>query len=146
MPERDTRAPSKRPSGWWDAIGAGASLACLVHCLGLPLLLTLMPAAATLLDVPHDFHVVALAVAVPSSAIAMARGYRHHGVALPALLGAIGLALLCLGTLSGAPLAVETGLTVCGSVILAIAHLRNWRLQRRTRSKPAIDGGCSQGA
>lgn len=115
---------------WWDAFAVGASALCLFHCLALPLILALAPAASNVLGMPTWFHLAAFAVAVPASAIAMRRGYRHHGVALPALLGTIGLVLLGLGALCGFRLLVETGFTVFGSVLLAAGHLRNWRLQR----------------
>lgn len=126
-------------SGAWDAIAGGVSLLCLVHCLGLPLLLGLLPAIGSILHVPHSFHVAMLAIAVPASAIAMQRGYRHHGILLPALLGAIGLLLLGLGAMSHDRLWVETGFTVCGSVTLALAHLRNWRLQLQTNLQRPVE-------
>lgn len=88
-----------------------------------------------MVGLPGWFHVTAFAAAVPASAIAMRRGYLHHGAALPALLGIVGLVLLALGALSGFPFVAETGLTVSGSVVLAVGHLRNWRLQRAASSE-----------
>jgi len=114
---------------WWDAFAVGASALCLVHCLALPLILALAPAASTVLGMPAWFHQAAFALAVPASALAMRRGYLHHGAVLPALLGMIGLVLLGLGALCGFRILLETGFTVSGSVLLAAGHFRNWTLQ-----------------
>jgi hypothetical protein len=45
--------------------------------------------------------------------------------------GATGLVLIGLGALAGFRLALETGVTVIGSLLLAVGHLRNWRLRTR---------------
>lgn len=114
---------------WLDLLGAGASAACLAHCLLLPLLLALLPALSSLLAVPEAVHLAAFGFAVPASGLAMARGYRLHGILQPAAVGAAGLAALGLGTLGGFDWLAETGLTVAGSLLLMAAHLRNWRLR-----------------
>jgi hypothetical protein len=124
-----------RQSVWLDAVAIGASLACLVHCLVLPLLLALVPALARAIAVPESFHRAALLFAIPASAWAMRAGYRHHSTALPALFGAIGLLLLVGGALGGFDLAIETGVTVIGSLMLASAHWVNWSLQRRMETR-----------
>lgn len=123
----------------------GASVACLIHCLLLPLVLAILPAASGWLGLPEEFHVLAFALAVPASSFAMIQGYRHHGAILPVMLGATGLTLVGIGALSGFRLAAETGFTVSGSVLLAIGHLRNWRLRRlawRTSLRCPDDAGC----
>jgi hypothetical protein len=60
----------------------------------------------------------------------MRSGYRSHGLVHPLLLGGLGLVFLGIGALAGFRLLAETGVTVLGSLLLALAHLRNWRLQR----------------
>lgn len=116
----------------WDGVALGVSIGCLVHCVGMPVLLALMPALGGVIGLPEWLHLAAFSMAVPASALAMRTGYRRHGRALPALLGAKGLLLLGLGLLSGASFATETGLTVCGSVLLVVAHIRNWQLRNRS--------------
>jgi hypothetical protein len=127
-PNDHRRAPLWR---WLDAAAIGASAACLVHCLMLPLLFAALPAASRLLSLPESFHLAAFAFAVPASAIAMGTGYRHHGALLPAGFGAIGLLLIGIGALGGLELLLETGVTVAGSLLLATGHLGNWRLRAR---------------
>jgi hypothetical protein len=122
---------SRIGSSWLDAFAVGASAACLVHCLVIPLLLALAPALVSLIGMPEWFHLAAFAFAVPTSALAMQRGFRDHGVVMPAIFAAIGLALLGLGALGGFSILLETGLTVPGSVVLAIGHIGNWKLLRR---------------
>lgn len=115
----------------------GASAVCLAHCLMLPLLFALLPAASRLFAVPEAFHIGAFVLAIPASALAMRTGYRHHGIVHPVLLGLLGLILLGVGALGGQRLLIETGFTVTGSVLLAIGHLSNWRLRHaasRTRT------------
>jgi hypothetical protein len=124
-----------RQRAWLDAVAIGASLACLVHCLVLPLLLALLPALTRVVAVPESFHLGAFLFAIPASAWAMHTGYRHHGALFPALFGAIGLLLLGGGALGGFDLAIETGVTVLGSLVLASAHWVNWSLQRRIETR-----------
>jgi len=114
---------------WLEGLAISASAACLVHCLGVPLLFALLPAASSLLGVPESFHLVAFIIAVPASGLALLSGYRRHGAMLPVLCGAGGLLLLGAGALGGQAYLVETGLTVIGSLVLGFGHLRNWRLR-----------------
>lgn len=126
-----TEGSDHRPAiAWLDGLAVGASAVCLVHCLALPLLFALVPAAAAVLGLPHGFHVALFALAVPASAVALCSGYRRHGMILPLALGALGLALLGLGAVAGFRIVAETGVTVAGSFLLAAGHLRNWRLQK----------------
>jgi hypothetical protein len=121
-----------RTSAWMDALAIGSSIACLIHCLMLPLLFAALPAASRMFGLPESFHLAAFLFAVPASAIAMASGFRHHGAVLPAAVGAIGLVLIGVGALAGFELWLETGITVAGSLLLAFAHLKNWRLRARS--------------
>ncbi|WP_162806452.1 MerC domain-containing protein [Sphingosinicella terrae] len=121
--------------GWADLLAVGASAACLIHCLFLPVVVAFAPALTTLLSLPEAFHLIAFLFAVPVSGWAMARGYRLHGAAQPALVGAIGLGALGLGSLAGSSWLVETGCTIAGSILLAFAHLRNWRLNNERLSR-----------
>lgn len=94
-----------------------------------------------MLELPESFHLLAILFALPASAFAMRMGYLRHGAALPALLAACGLTLLALGALAGMSALTETGLTVAGSLLLASAHLGNWRLAALDTRKlrPAVE-------
>ena len=67
-------------------------------------MLALMPALGGVIGLPEWLHLASFLMAVPASALAMRTGYRLHGRALPALLGAKGLLLLGLGLRPGHPL------------------------------------------
>jgi hypothetical protein len=125
-----------RPSPRADGIAAGLSLLCLVHCLGLPLAIAMVPALASALSLPETVHLGLFLLAVPASAVALLAGYRHHGAMLPALFGGLGLALLGIGALAAQSELQETGFTVVGSMVLAGAHLRNWRLRLQGCPRP----------
>jgi hypothetical protein len=112
---------------WLDGFAMGASAACLVHCLLLPALLVALPTMAAFLTIPEGFHLAAFALAVPTSLLAMASGYRRHCRLLPAGLAAVGLLLLGTGAL-GASEAAETILSVSGALVLGLAHALNWRV------------------
>ena len=120
---------SEKQSDWLERAALGASVACLVHCLALPLLLAALPVLSTVLDVPESIHVWILAFAIPTSAIAFVTGRAHHGAIYPLVLGVGGLFLLAIGALVFGTSAAETPVTVCGSLMLAGAHLANWRLR-----------------
>ena len=110
-----------------DSIAIGASFACLIHCLALPLLLAALPAASQLLDIPESFHLMMLAIAIPTSTFALVSGYRTHGAVVPAILGFIGLSFMLIGAVWLDSKSIETALTVLGSLTLAMAHIGNWQ-------------------
>jgi len=120
-------------TGWFDSLAVGASAVCLIHCLALPLVIAALPALANVLEVPASFHLAMLALAVPVSGFALISGFRRHGAVLPAMLGGVGLALLAIGASLLSRPAAETGVTVMGGLLLAGAHIRNWRLGNQPR-------------
>lgn len=106
------------------------SIGCLVHCLALPLVIALLPATASWLDVPEGFHLWAVLTAVPISLYMLLTSYRGHGDPVPLLLGSNGLTLMACALLTQAAL-METAVTSAGAFLLAGAHLVNWRLRER---------------
>lgn len=117
--------------GWLDHFAVGASLLCLVHCLALPILIAALPVLAQAFDLGEGFHLLILAAAIPTSAIALAAGHRRHGALVPVLVGVVGLVLMAAGAVFVSRAAAETALTVAGSLLLAGAHIANWRLRTR---------------
>jgi hypothetical protein len=129
---------SGRAAPWLDVLAIGASGACLLHCLFLPLTFAILPAAARFIELPESFHIAAFATAVPASALAIIAGYRRHGALLPGIIAGPGLLLIGFGALGGFDLILETGLSVLGSVILAVGHLTNGRLRSRGLVHPPV--------
>lgn len=114
-----------------DGAAIGASLLCLLHCIGLPILFALLPALASIgLPSSEWLHPLLLLTAIPVSALALVGGWRAHGRVVPMLLGALGLAGLAAGLAFNSMPGAETALTVAGSLALAMAHIGNWRRLR----------------
>ncbi len=120
-----------------EGIAVGATIACLVHCLALPLLIAALPVVSDVLPIPAHFHLVALALAIPATAGALFAGYRRHRLAAPLIAGTIGLALLALGATEWGETPLETPVTVLGSLAIAAAHLANWRFRRAAHAAAA---------
>jgi len=119
-----------------EGIAVGATIACLVHCLALPLLFALIPVISTVLPIPEHFHVIALGLAIPATGGALFAGYRRHRIVGPLIAGTAGLVLLTLGATHWEATPSETPVTVLGSLCIAAAHLVNWRY-RRLAHQPA---------
>lgn len=117
-------------TSWLDGFAISASIGCLIHCLGLPLLLAALPAFSDLLETGETFHLIMLAVAVPTSALALNGGWRHQRAFVPLLTGMAGLILMASAIAFARTEALEIAITVAGSLLLASAHIANWRNRR----------------
>ena len=124
-------ADTTRRHDWLDRAALGASFACLLQCLALPVLFSLLPALAQVMSIPESFHLWVLAFALPTSGYALISGRVRHGARWQLAAGALGLALLAIGVLWFGETARETPVTVAGSLTLAAAHIGNWRLRHR---------------
>ena len=105
------------------------SIACMVHCVILPLLILALPVLARWLSIPESAHIWLLAFAAPAAILALSLGYRLHRHRVPVIAGASGLALLSTAILVEG--AAETALTVAGSVLIVSAHVLNLRLRQK---------------
>lgn len=121
--------PMSRPSeksDWLDGAAVLLSGLCLLHCLALPLFVAGLPMLAQFGD--GHLHLEVLIVIVPLSIVALALGYRRHGIANVLWIGVLGLAILFTGATVVHENFGETAdrvVTITGSVVLAIAHYLN---------------------
>jgi len=129
--------PAARPRPA-DLIGMALSATCLIHCLALPMLLLLAPAIGHWIALPEWTHAVILLLALPAACSAMRGGWHRHRRWTPGLAAAAGLALLTLGLAAHEglvaavdPDAADRLLTSAGALMLAAAHIANWRLAHR---------------
>ncbi|OQX34186.1 MAG: hypothetical protein B0D96_09975 [Candidatus Sedimenticola endophacoides] len=116
-----------------DIIAVSISGLCAVHCLLTPLALILFPVLSGSLFAGEDFHQLLLWVILPTSGLAMWLGCRQHKDRLVLLFGLVGLSLLMLAAFQGHDWFGEWGerlVTVLGGSIMAIGHVRNYRLCR----------------
>lgn len=126
-PETVPMVPSRAEDAGWDGIGMIASCLCVVHCLGFPLLVAALPALSSVLGEGEAFHIVILAIAIPSSLFALWVGRARHFARWPLMIGVVGLAFLTLALLEILP---EIAGTVTGSLMLVSAHIANWHYRR----------------
>jgi hypothetical protein len=118
----------------FDQIAIALSGVCIVHCLAVPILVAFLPLAAVSLGSESHFHSLMLWFVVPTSVVGFGLGlhaHRHIGIVL---LGAFGVAVLAAAALWGHTAwasSVEVGVSVLGSLVLAVAHWLNFREVRR---------------
>lgn len=118
-----------------DSIAAALSNLCLIHCLGLPLVLTFFPVPLLALDGSahglHWLHWLLIGLAIPVSFIALWRGFEYHGIRMPLALAVLGFVIMAIGASLHHLGLFEQVLTVMGGLLVAAAHWRNW-MGRRT--------------
>ena len=120
-------------TGFADKAAISLSGLCLVHCLALPLLVAFYPVAFVLALSEEFFHWAMVMMAIPISTTSLFVGCQKHEKRQVLLVGGLGLVLLV------APFAVshevtdeqmEVVVTVLGALLLATAHIMNFRLCR----------------
>lgn len=114
---------------WIDQIGVGLSLACAVHCLAAPLLLTALPLLGLSFLADDMTEVVLLGSALVLAVGSLCWGFRRHKSGRVFLLLAVAVALIATGRLFAEDRS-ESLLVVAGAVILAASHALNWHLCR----------------
>lgn len=126
------------PTRRLDAAAILLSLLCLVHCLAFPLLVALLPLAALPVDVGPLFHWLLLLLAVPIGLVALGRGRRHAGP-LPLAFGLVGFGLMAAAVALLHDTPGEVRLTVVGVLLVATAHVANWRAGLHPHRAEAAD-------
>ena len=109
-----------------DRLALAISGACLIHCLAVPLIFALLPVLATVVHLPEALHLWLVVIAGPTSGYALLAGRRGERRYRPAALGIAGVMFLLIGATVAAG-AFETLVTVVGGLLLATAHVLNWR-------------------
>jgi 4-hydroxybenzoate polyprenyltransferase len=124
-----------------DATALALSTICIFHCLGLPLLAAALPLLAGWAEAEW-VHWLLVSLAAPAALIAIAPSFAQRPVPWHVPI----LATLGLGALGGALLVsnetAETVLSVIGALVLATAHILNWRHAHR-RAHDATHGAQS---
>ena len=116
-----------------DGMAVILSGTCMLHCLVLPLLVTLFPIVQGSLLEEKYFHLIMLVFILPTSLVALTVGCRRHRDTLTIVLGAIGLSTLAITAFWGHELFGLSGervVTTLGGLVLASAHIQNFRCCR----------------
>ena len=110
-----------------DASAISLSALCLVHCLALPTLALALPFVGAWAQAEW-VHLALVCLAAPIALLALVdwRARRPRAWSSVAL-AALGLGFMLVGALEFPSVAWERPLTVIGGVLLATAHLLNWR-------------------
>lgn len=119
-----------------DGLAIAMSVACVLHCLMLPVLVVLFPILGSTTLGDDNFHGLLLFLIIPSSVVALYMGCRQHGDGSVLGLGIAGLTILTAAAVLG-PEALgldgEKALTGLGGTVLAIGHWKNFRRCRTRR-------------
>ncbi|MFK8028318.1 MAG: MerC domain-containing protein [Gammaproteobacteria bacterium] len=119
----------------FDKFAVSTSALCAVHCLFLPIALSLFPALGSTIFGQESFHKWLLFLVIPFSLVALTMGCKQHKSWLVVLLGITGLGILIFTAAFGHDLFGHEGeqtATLIGVSILALSHLDNYKLCRRT--------------
>lgn len=114
-----------------DKTAISFSVICAIHCLLVPIAITLLPVlAATPLE-GEVFHKLLLIGVLPASIVGLTLGCKKHKKWNNVVLGGIGLSALVFAAFFGHDLTGELGekvITVIGAILISWSHLRNHKL------------------
>ncbi|MEM8843571.1 MAG: MerC domain-containing protein [Pseudomonadota bacterium] len=117
-----------------DKCAISVSSICAIHCLTLPIILSVFPALGSSLFGQEEFHALLIWLIIPLSVIALTIGCKLHKNWFVACLGFLGLCILIFTALLGHDVLGENAeriSTLIGSAIIALGHLINYTLCRR---------------
>jgi hypothetical protein len=118
-----------------DKAAITLSFICTIHCLALPLVVVFLPALAVLNLEDEASHLWMLAAVVPTSLFALTMGCKKHKKLAVMVFGLAGLAVLIAAVLLGHDILTEAGeqiLLAIGAIIIALGHLKNHQLCKRS--------------
>lgn len=112
-----------------DFFGFLASMACAIHCAALPFILTIgaLGSLSWLENPLIEYTFIAISLILASWSI-IGGFLNHHKNLTVVLVVLLGFALIVASRLVEGP--AEAILTSVGGVIIAIAHIYNWRLMK----------------
>jgi cytochrome c biogenesis factor len=121
-------------SKYFDRIAIALSTICIVHCLAMPLVIAVLPLAAFAVGGDGHFHTLMLWLVVPTSVLGFGLGVRVHRRVDIVALGVVAIVVLAAAALWGHAAwasSVEVFVNVGASILLAVAHWRNFTEVRR---------------
>ena len=117
-----------------DKFAMTISMACVAHCFFTPTFLILTSGIFSF-SLDNEFvHKLIVLIAVPVSIYALSLGYKNHKTLSFMPAGIIGLCILVIVVALGESTLSEfgeKGLTLLGSIMIALAHYRNHQICRK---------------
>ena len=115
----------------WDGLGIATSLACAIHCIVLPIMLTSLPffGINIIHNVYFEWGMIFLAFSI--GVYALLHGYKtHHQNKLPVYLFCVGFLLLFAKQFF---LSIENYFVLPAVVLIISAHYINYKLCRKSK-------------
>ncbi len=119
----------------WDGLGIATSLACAIHCIVLPLVLTSLPLFGV--NIIHNifFEWAMIALAFVVGVYALVHGFKtHHKNSIPVFLFVAGFILLISKQFF---LEIESYFLTPAVILIISAHYYNYRLCTRNKCSSA---------
>lgn len=119
--------------GLVDKFAVSSSTLCVIHCIAVPFLVGVFPAIGATALGDEAFHILMLWAVIPASFIGLTLGCRKHRHFSVLGVGLIGVGILTFAAFYGHDIFGENGergVTVVGAVIVALAHIRNFKICR----------------
>lgn len=123
----------RNSAGMWDMFGMLAGIACLIHCLLLPTVLSILPTLA-IIHLGHDLTHVLLFFWVALFSVSILLGYRKHHQKTVLSLMFVGLCLVMTATFHhflGLSETFELPVITLGNLMLVAAHFLNRRIAKQ---------------
>ncbi len=128
----------ERGSDHLNLYAVGMCTLCLIHCIVLPLTVTLIPIAG-LISGDELVHKILVLLAAPATiwlVYKASQGDRNLVFIVTAL---VGLAFLLIAAFMEVISRYETSLTLVGATVLGFSHLQRWfRLRQFRSSQPQV--------
>ena len=117
----------------FDTIGLTISGTCVMHCLFAPVTLILLPVFGLTVSQEEVLHEIFLYLIVPSAIVAITMGCKKHKDYSVAILATTGIILLVYAVVTHDTNTEQTVevLTLFGSALVVLSHLRNFLLCRQ---------------
>lgn len=109
-----------------DIVGMGLSVACAIHCLVAPVLLSTLSLLGIEFLGHEGFESIMIAMIAVLAGFAFSKGYRTHGRKGHFIFGGLGL-LVFLILRPSVSAELEPYATVLGGSTFVIGHLLNWK-------------------
>lgn len=115
--------------GFWDRVGIGLSGVCAIHCLLVPVIVSLVPLWPTFEELHGYTHLIFFLAITPTVVLSLQKKHESKAVTLFLLSGVLVIFLAwffneTLGELG------EAGITLIGSVSLIWGHWLNYKSKR----------------
>jgi len=109
-----------------DFMGSLVAMICAVHCMALPLMLSIGLVSSTHHN--HAFDFIFMATGLLIAAFVLVKDFMKHRDISPLLISILGFVVLFIGVESHGSLFF---LSVTGGLLITFAHFKNWRLSHK---------------